>query len=76
MSDYKSSECVNINSKMYKWDSIFDALYWYHIYKYSLEFKKIYATSSGVSRWEKFDSKKKNEIINLAKIYINWIHKK
>jgi len=76
MSDYKSSECVNINSKIYKWDSILDALYWYHIYKYSSEFKKIYATSSGVSRWEKFDSKKKNEIINLSKIYINWIHKK
>lgn len=75
MSDYKSSECVNINSKMYKWDSILDALYWYHIYKYSVEFKKIYATSSGVSRWEKFDLDKKKEIINLAKIYINWIHK-
>jgi deoxyribodipyrimidine photolyase-related protein len=76
MSDYKSSKCVNIGSNVYKWDKVMDSLYWYHIYKYSLEFKKIYATSSGVSRWEKFDSEKKKEIINLAKIYINWIHKK
>ena len=64
MSDYKSSECVNIGSNTYKWDEIFNALYWYHIYKYSSEFKKIYATSSGVSRWEKFDSKKKMKLQN------------
>lgn len=76
MSDYKSESCVKIKNTIYKWDDVLDALYWYHIYKYSTEFKKIYATSSGVSRWEKFDSNKKKSIINLAKIYIEWIHKK
>jgi len=76
MSDYKSESCVKIKNVVYKWDEVFDALYWYHIHNYSSEFKKIYATSSGVSRWEKFDSNKKKSIINLAKIYIEWIHKK
>lgn len=76
MSDYKSEKCVKINNEIYKWDEIMDSLYWYHIYKYSTEFKKIYATSSGVARWEKFELNKKKSIINLAKKYIEWIHKK
>lgn len=76
MSDYKSELCVNIGNKTYKWDEIMDSLYWYHIYKYSTQFKKIYATSSGVSRFNKFDSNKKKSIIKLAKLYINWIHNK
>jgi deoxyribodipyrimidine photolyase-related protein len=74
MSDYKSELCVKINSKEYKWDEIMNALYWSHIAKYSDEFKKIYATSSGVSRWEKFDGKKKKELIELANLYKKWIH--
>jgi deoxyribodipyrimidine photolyase-related protein len=76
MSDYKSETCVKIANDTYKWDEIFNALYWYHIYKYSNEFKKIYATASGVSRWKKFNSGKKKSIISLAKKYIEWIHKK
>ena len=76
MSDYKSSELVQFNDKIYKWDDMMDSLYWYHIYKYSDKFKKIYAISSAVSRWNKFDNKKKTEIFNLSKIYINWIHNK
>lgn len=76
MSDYKSETCVKIDNQLYKWDKIMDSLYWYHIFKYSSEFKKIYATSSGVARWEKFDSNKKKNIIELAKKYIMWIHKK
>jgi len=76
MSDYKSDLCVKIDNQLYKWDKIMDALYWYHIFKYSEEFKKIYATSSGVARWKKFDSNKKKNIIELAKKYIKWIHNK
>ena len=74
MSDYKSAITVKIGSNNYKWDDIMDSLYWYHIYKYSDVFKKIYATSSGVARWEKFENEKKNNIIKLAKLYIKWIH--
>lgn len=76
MSDYKSETSVKIKNEIYKWNEIMDALYWYHIYKYSTEFKKIYATSSGVARWNKFDSNKKKSVIEMAKKYINWIHKK
>jgi deoxyribodipyrimidine photolyase-related protein len=76
MSDYKSEITIRIGSSDYKWDDIMDSLYWYHIHKYSNVFKKIYATSSGVARWEKFDSDKKNQIIKLSKLYINWIHNK
>lgn len=75
MSDYKAASCVKICDEIYKWDEIMDSLYWYHIYKYAVEFKKIYATSSGVARWEKFDPNKKKSIIEMAKKYINWIHK-
>ena len=74
MSDYKSNLCVQIKNHKYKWDDIMDALYWSHISKYSYEFKKIYATASGVARWEKFDNNKKKKLLNLAKIYIDWIH--
>jgi deoxyribodipyrimidine photolyase-related protein len=75
MSDYKSDTCVKIGSHTYKWDEIMDSLYWSHINKHAEEFKKIYATASGVSRFNKFDSGKKKQMISLANIYINWIHK-
>lgn len=75
MSNYKSELCVKIDNQLYKWDEIMDALYWFHIHKYSTEFKKIYATASGVARWNKFDSDKKKYLIKLAKKYIEWIHK-
>jgi deoxyribodipyrimidine photolyase-related protein len=75
MSDYRSSDSVKIDNNTYKWDDILDSLYWYHINKYSNEFKKIYATASAVSRFNKFDSNKKKQLFQLAKTYINWIHK-
>jgi hypothetical protein len=75
MSDYKSSDSVQIDNIKYKWDDILDSLYWTHVNKYSNEFKKIYATSSAVSRFNNFDSEKKKNILKLANIYKNWIHK-
>ena len=74
MSDYKSESCVNIQGQIYKWDEIMDSLYWTHINKYSDEFKKIYATSSGVSRFNNFDSIKKKKLLEIANIYKKWIH--
>ena len=49
-------------NKKYKWDDIFDSLYYNHINKYSDKLKSIYSSASSVNRWNKFDSKKKNEI--------------
>lgn len=74
MSNYKTETCVKIKNISYNWDDILDALYWYNVYKYSNKFAKIYATASAVSRWNKFKPNKKKYFIELAKIYIKWIH--
>jgi deoxyribodipyrimidine photolyase-related protein len=74
MSDYKSNCCVKIANTEYKWDEIMDCLYWSHVNKYSNEFKKIYATASAVSRFNKFDSDKKTHILKIANLYKKWIH--
>jgi deoxyribodipyrimidine photolyase-related protein len=74
MSDFKSSE-MTFGNITCKWDEVFDALYYYNISRYSDIFKKIYATASAVYRWEKFNAKRKEELIDLAKKYIDWIHK-
>jgi deoxyribodipyrimidine photolyase-related protein len=74
MSDYKSAECVEINKQMYNWASIMDALYWSNIHKYSSVLKKIYSTSSAVSKWDSFTAGKKKEITELSALYIKWIH--
>lgn len=74
MSDYKSLDSVEIKKKKYKWDEIFNGLYWAHVNKYSNVFKKIYSTASAVNMWNNFDSGKKKYLLNLASIYIEWIH--
>jgi len=71
MSDYKASESVKIKDVMYKWNDIYDALYWSHVNSYSDKFKSIYATSSAVSTWNRFDENKKKNILNLSKLYIS-----
>ena len=73
MSDYKAEECVEINKQMYNWANIMDSLYWSNIHKYSSVLKKIYSTSSAVSKWDSFAAGKKKEITELAELYIKWI---
>lgn len=73
MSDYKSAECVKIGSTIYDWSDIYDSLYWSHIHKHEVILKKIYATASAVSMYNKFDSAKKKKLLDLATKYINWI---
>ena len=74
MSDFKSSE-ITINNKKYKWDEIFDALYYNHINNYSKIFKSIYATAFSANRYNKFSEEKKNNIKKLSKMYLDWIFK-
>jgi deoxyribodipyrimidine photolyase-related protein len=74
MSDYKSSE-INFGNISYKWDDIIDALYYNFINKYSNELKKIYSSASAVSRWNSFDKNKKNQLLRLSKMYIEWVYK-
>ena len=73
MSDYKS-QIININDKEYKWENIFDALYYRLISNYSNEFSKIYSTANAVKRFEGFTTERKKELLNLANEYIKWIH--
>lgn len=75
MSDYKSS-VITINNKVYKWDEIFDALYYNLINNYFDSFEKIYATASATKRWKNFDSNKKKHLLELSKMYTEWIYEK
>ncbi len=74
MSDFKKEE-ININNKNIFWNDIFDALYYNLINNYQDEFKKIYSTSSSVSRWKKYTLKEKNQYLDLADEYIKWLYK-
>jgi deoxyribodipyrimidine photolyase-related protein len=75
MSDYKSSE-IEINDKKYKWDEIFDALYYNHINNYEDIFSKIYSTAMMTKRWREFSNERKKELIQKANFYINWLNAK
>jgi len=74
MSDYKSTE-IEIDNKKYKWDEIYDGLYYNHINNYSNKMEKIYSTALAVKRWKTTSDEKKREHLKLAKLYINWINK-
>ena len=73
MSDYKSQE-IELDNNKYKWDEIIDALYYKLINDYSNEFSKIYSTANAVKRFNSFTSNKKKELIEMANMYIKWIH--
>ncbi len=74
MSDYKPHDII-INNKKYKWNDLFDSLYYLHIKNNIDEFKKIYSTASGAKRWDNFTSSKKKELLDLGKVYLDWIKK-
>lgn len=73
MSDFKSCD-ISINDKLYKWNNIFDALYYRLIHNYSDDFSKIYSVANAVKRYNDFSDDKKKELMNLANLYINWIY--
>ena len=71
----KASE-IEINDKKYKWDEIFDALYYNHINNYEDIFSKIYSTAMMTKRWREFSNERKKELIQKANFYINWLNAK
>lgn len=73
MSDYKTEE-IELSNKKYKWNEIFDALYYKLIHDYSDEFSKIYSTATAVKRYNSFTNDKKKDLISLANIYIKWLY--
>ena len=74
MSNYKS-EIIELNNKEYKWDILFDGLYYNFINKYKVKFEKIYSTAVSVKRWKEYNKNEKTEYIKNANIYIKWIYK-
>ncbi len=75
MSNYKTHN-IEIDNISYKWEDLFDGLYYNLINNYSDKFEKIYSTASAVKRWKSFDIKIRNNYIDNAKIYIKWLYKK
>ncbi len=75
MSNYKTHN-IEIDNISYKWEDLFDGLYYNLINNYSDKFEKIYSTASAVKRWKNFDIKIRNNYIDNAKIYIKWLYKK
>jgi len=75
MSNYKTHD-IEINGENYKWEDIFDGLYYNLIDTYSEKFKKIYSTGSAVARWNKFDKNTKINHINNADIYVKLLYSK
>jgi deoxyribodipyrimidine photolyase-related protein len=73
MSDYRT-ESIDIGGKNYKWNEIFDALYYRLVSNYSNEFSKIYSTANAVKRFNGFTANKKNELLDLGNFYVKWIH--
>lgn len=74
MSNYKSSP-IKLDDVEYKWDEIFDALYYKLVSDYSTEFAKIYSTALAAKRFNSFEQSKKTLLIKLANTYINWLFK-
>jgi hypothetical protein len=72
MSDYKTSDIV-INNNTYKWNVIFDALYYNFINTYSDKFSKLYSSSNAVKIYNNFSEERKKEIKKLSNIYFNYI---
>ena len=73
MSDYKPLN-IFIDEKEHKWNDIMDALYYRLISNYSDEFSKIYSTANAVKTFNNFTTDKKKDLLNLANVYIKWIH--
>lgn len=72
MSDFKSQN-IELDEKTYKWDEIFDSLYYKLVSDYQEELSKIYSTAPAVKRFNAFTPNRKKELLDLANVYIKWI---
>ena len=58
----------------YKWDKIWDALYYNLINKHKSIFIKNYFIARNVHHWNKKPAKEKKELLDLAKLYIKYLN--
>jgi deoxyribodipyrimidine photolyase-like uncharacterized protein len=56
--------------KEYKWEQVWNALYYNFIKNNSVMFSSIYAIAMQVKNWNKFNLSEKNQISKLAKLYL------
>jgi deoxyribodipyrimidine photolyase-related protein len=61
------------DGKEYKWDIIWDALYYNLINKHKNIFKKNYFLARNVYHWGKKSIKEKNEMLRVAKMYLIYL---
>ena len=61
------------DGKQYKWDEIWDALYYNLINTHYAKFKKIYATARNVYHWDHKLKEEQQKLLKLAKMYLNYI---
>ena len=72
MSDYtkKSGNFILLGEKKYYWSDIWNALYYFFIYKNQKYLKKNYSTANAVSNWKKKSSQEKKEIIQISRKFL------
>jgi deoxyribodipyrimidine photolyase-related protein len=76
MSNYKkNSYQLVIDNKSYYWNDIWDALYNNFINKHITLLSNIYATSRNVYHWNNKSIDEKNNLLKLAKKYLNYLNK-
>jgi len=61
---------IKLGNKIYKWDEIYDSLYYNHINNYSDKMGKIYSTAMMVKRWKNFSEEIRKDHIKVATLYI------
>jgi deoxyribodipyrimidine photolyase-related protein len=72
MSDYKkgkSFKTIKLSGKNYKWNEVWDAIYYNFIAKHKKEFEKNYAIAMQVRHWDNKSKKEQKELKKIASAY-------
>ena len=64
---------IHLNYKKDKWSIIWDALYYNFIYKHQNILKKNYAITNQVKNWNNKSNTDKQELLDIAKNYLNYL---
>ena len=75
MSNYtKDKSVVKLkDGNEYKWDDIWDALYYNFINKHYDILKKIYATARNTYHWDNKSKEEQSRLLKLAKLYLEFL---
>ena len=73
MSDFKDNK-IEINKQEINWMQLWDALYYNFIDKHFSIVRKNYSTANAAILWKKKPKNEQNKHINLAKLYLKYLH--